>query len=77
MRGKHQTHSHTEARGKNPPQVSASDLESDFMSILTKTGFRNKAPRQQNGPLLTGRKGQKAPTLHKSSRGDGLRVTAG
>lgn len=50
VRRKHQTHSHTEARGINPLQVSASDLENDFISILTKTHFQNKAPKTKERP---------------------------
>lgn len=50
VRRKHQTHSHTEARGINPPQVSARDLENDFISILTKTRFQNEVPKTTEWP---------------------------
>lgn len=50
VRRKQQTHSHTQARGINPPQVSASDLENDFISILTKTRFQSKVPKTTERP---------------------------
>lgn len=61
VRRKHQTHSHTEARGINPPQVSVSDLENDFISILTKTRFQNKAPKTTEWPTSNRQERAKKP----------------